>query len=1057
LLVIKNPVSTLNSRPDPMSPIQNARFYYAEIEFMTDAAHINATTDAPDRVPPDQLRWEDSLFYYPNIYFFQVSAVAWGWVDPFTGDLDLSNKLIESIYTSNEVNITLDDISGFTVPPPLNLTVKAPSPMVLPPDEKPSLEVSWEIPYAAIDKYLSTQYELDPDPRYDLITVNLYFGHYEPYIKKNYYENGLSMPDMAEQRINQSFEIEFVPPGAISYELDVSEAPHGGGFIDLRPYLRLPNGPSSVVVITGIPVDVTSVLLTGLDTNQAYYVFADLAIEQYSQTDYVETKTSPLTGVVTERTYASDNVPRPSEVEPPAPNFWLDPDSVDDTECTLYWDKILPESGQVVIEYEMIRLRDTQMTEADFASKDTDFNAFFNRIANAEKVGWRFNNTDVTPLQILNGRAASNYIYDPTDDPIKFTDKTLTPNQLYFYYLRTVRMVTEQDEDGNDVVKKRVSTWNRVTVTTKPVQAATNLRVESGRQDYDRQTEVIVSFRAGLDPDRRGIDYTFQFQVKEDDGDWFTVPGNSVNAVFLESAGIPGSPDYRFFYKLTGLKPGTSYSVRVRVHDLGTNAFSIWSNVAQFKTDMNQEDYDNEVATDDWLHYLRQLFEKLLRDPYWVAFESPSSLTVVYRPGDMFAGILQITADAQILLYNNNADSVTYYIPAENIRRANDAEKGFKAQYSDMDVLMPPKMLNGNYNDAMIAMAKLLNTKEVSDYFVKVTVMRRTIDGLVDGAPALTKQTRVDIDAVGTVPRIGSIKAWDAGLYEQFAKIVGERIKDPALKKSILDRVKAETQSEEMVRYMESLVREMKNDLMRLIYNQMNSIGGILSSRSFAFQNYDLPLRLVSKGIDPNTNINGYQAQSNAWSPVPVTNYAEGKAISTRVPNTFVFAGRAVNIPGIENVPKGGSISAFTAKYGLEDYLGFSGVNLNAAATRQMVAGCVARMAGAPKSADPIAWVSANLNVQLSSRSANGNVQAQEAAAVVMALYAKKTNTSVDRITIRNFAITSGMALDERYAQSVRAAFEVGILSDPGFRPGGNVTIKGLLDMLAALDSKVKL
>jgi hypothetical protein len=164
-----------------------------------------------------------------------------------------------------------------------------------------------------------------------------------------------------------------------------------------------------------------------------------------------------------------------------------------------------------------------------------------------------------------------------------------------------------------------------------------------------------------------------------------------------------------------------------------------------------------------------------------------------------------------------------------------------------------------------------------------------------------------------------------------------------------------------------------------------------------------------------------------------------------------------VNIPGIENVPRGGNISAFTAKYALEDFLGYDGVDLNQSATRHMVAGCVARMAGAPKNADPIAWINSNLNVTLSSRNAAGLVQVQEAAAMVMALYENKSNTSIRNMTIRNFQTTSRMALDSRYAQAVRAGFETGILTDTGMNPADSITIRVLLDMLAALDGKIRL
>jgi hypothetical protein len=238
----------------------------------------------------------------------------------------------------------------------------------------------------------------------------------------------------------------------------------------------------------------------------------------------------------------------------------------------------------------------------------------------------------------------------------------------------------------------------------------------------------------------------------------------------------------------------------------------------------------------------------------------------------------------------------------------------------------------------------------------------------------------------------------------------------------------------------------------------MNSATGILSPHGSTFTAFNNPMYIVSKGIDTNTAVRGFQLQSNAWRNMPVTDFYSGKAITSRVPGTFIFAGRAVNIPGIETVRQGGAISAFTAKHGLNDFLGNDLIDMNRNATRQMVAGCVSRMAGAPRGSDPINWVSTNLNMALSSRNANGAVQLQEAVAMVMALYENKTNTRISTMTIRNHTLTANMTgLDNRYAQAMRAAFEIGVLTDVNIRPRDNITIGGLLNMLAALDAKIGL
>jgi hypothetical protein len=77
---------------------------------------------------------------------------------------------------------------------------------------------------------------------------------------------------------------------------------------------------------------------------------------------------------------------------------------------------------------------------------------------------------------------------------------------------------------------------------------------------------------------------------------------------------------------------------------------------------------------------------------------------------------------------------------------------------------------------------------------------------------------------------------------------------------------------------------------------------------------------------------------------------------------------------------------------------------------------------------------------------------------MLMALYEHKTNSQIKNLTIRNYQTPSALKrLDDRYAQAMRAAFELGILTNTELRPANPITIGELLDMLGALNAKVKL
>ena len=855
---------------------------------------------------------------------------------------------------------------------------------------------------------------------------------------------------------------------------------------------------------------------TGLDKNQQYYVFMDLTLTFWDilpagedpeegeptrviieydldgneisrstlvvwsigeEKQILESVFTSLEGVTT-----ADDVNMPSDVErvPIAPQNLGRRDVTQDA-VTIFWDKVLADPpmyedpsdlesliSSTSIEYEIIRTKDTQIEDSLFRSSVSSFSEVFDSITNPEKTGWMVNNEeDLAYLYNPSSRTfiqeedSERYDYNPIANVVTFRDKTLKPNQVYFYYVRTVRVVTIHNHPSGEMVRRIVSSWSRVTVTTDTIRAPENLRVETSRDDYNRHNEVVVSFDMPVESMTEfirflGTEYDFEFGIREDDGTWGFLPRAQLTR--LEATLNPDGQSVKFFYKLTGLKPGTLYSLRVRLFDMIHEDASMYTNVVQFVTDMDQDEYDDEISTGDWLNFLRRELEELLKLPYWVTFESNTQMVVVQRPGAMFTGVLQTTPDAQILLHAKEVDSLIYYLPASVVFTANAREKGFKLSFGDMDILMPPRMLNEFYNDTMLVMASYLNNKSISDYYVRISVTRATVTTLVDNYPALSRQTRVEFDAIGTIQSIGNISQWDLEQNDNFAKRVYEKLDDPDLRDDFYNRIRSDATNEELSAHAARIVRDIRNELMGSVHGQLNGNTGIFSSRSAPFRNYDLPLRLVSANVNPNTNINGYQWQTITWQGVNVYEQNPGKAMLTSVPGMFVFAGRAVNIPGIESVQGGGSITAFTAKYGLEDYLGSSAVVLSNLATRNMVAGSVARMAGAPKTADPINWISSNLNMTMSSRNANGNVQAQEAVAMVMALYEAKSGTKVSSITIRNLTHTANMTgLDSRYTQAVRAAIELGIINPSGFAPSGFVSIGDLLNMLGQLDQKVKL
>jgi hypothetical protein len=851
--------------------------------------------------------------------------------------------------------------------------------------------------------------------------------------------------------------------------------------------------------------------LNNLDENQQYYLFADMTINEFipagsvndpayaavkgPNEEFMDNTVSPpvprretsvLSGIEVDITDGTDNVPQPSENIPPAPQDIVaeNLEGQEQTAARVHWARAAEAEaeGEVRIEYEVIRVQSEQIPLAALSSVNDeyiDLKAFFDTIGTSQKVAWvtegnratkydhNFSQTDVSDSAYTTYNSA---VERPT-----LVDYTLAPNNIYFYYVRTVKYVTVTDPTGQIPVpyqRKLVSTWVGDSVTTWPVQPPINLRIERGDEFiYDRMTEIMFSWDYILkNASEVGTAYQFQYQLREEGGNW-------PEPVTLNLSQLKITPNgdgtFHFVYKISSslgvLKENTRYELHIRAHDMIQDDYSIYTGIVLFTTEFDKQKFEDEQNINKWLDYLKELLEKYLTDPYWIATSNANELVVIMRPAELFNGPLYNTSDSLINLFNSGQDRLTYYIPSSVIKTANSANQGFRLPYSDLDILLMHSALNEAYNDALIQMLNSMHRNEVSDYFVRLTVQRSLLDGEIENMPVLSKQTAVSLEAVGTVMTyrdstfrevdFRNIETWDDRIFEEAAKIVAAKLNDETVKARILAEVKLGRLTEEMMAFVEGLADDSRTQIINHINNQLNQ-GTLLSPAvtPMAITSFSNPMYIVSKPVTEGTYADGFKAENGMWVPQPTVENFNGYAFSTLTPGTFVFAGRTVNIPGIEDVPRGGHISAFTAKYGLEDYLGDDGVDLTRNATRLMVAGSVARIAGAPETADPIAWISSNLNMRPASRGATGLVQTQEAVAMVMALYEQKTGTSVEDMTIRNYQITAGMVgLDDRYAQAVRAAYEAGILTDTEMRPATPVTIRTLLDMLGALNGKVKL
>ena len=257
-----------------------------------------------------------------------------------------------------------------------------------------------------------------------------------------------------------------------------------------------------------------------------------------------------------------------------------------------------------------------------------------------------------------------------------------------------------------------------------------------------------------------------------------------------------------------------------------------------------------------------------------------------------------------------------------------------------------------------------------------------------------------------------------------------------------------------MIKVINEIIEQEKVKFTKNVKKQLNSI----SKKEINFEKLDNNMIIYLNNVESDTSVDGFMYKNSTWIPVEAVDFGTNqKAIYTSDLGRYIFTGKQIIIQGIEELQKSKQIVALINKYSLDDFLG-NPIDLKQNATRSMVINCIARIAGAPKGADPIKWLETNHNVVVSSRNMEGYITKEETISLVMDLYEIKTGTDINTIKISNYSATAGIKnIDPKYQQDIMVAFELGIYTDKNMNPKDYITVGEFLEILATLDSKVTL
>ena len=781
----------------------------------------------------------------------------------------------------------------------------------------------------------------------------------------------------------------------------------------------------------------TALKFIGLDANQAYYIRVrvrlDVSHASYGQTS----KYSLLSKIYSFTTYTMPKPPVPEDNTPPTPGNIYIVDQPNNTTVIVGWDKATfePEEGAEVY-YELVRSTEVKLTQEEL--KNTNINsllrskAYFKGFRYRESEGYikAFDKSipdsqnpwaDLEPKQLAN--------------KLQLTDVTLSPNTIYYYYIRTVYVI-----NGEEVR----SQWIMTPVTTSPVDRPIRLRVEDHRNySYDPKKEVVISFLAPIPKDANvPLEYDFDIAVKGDDDGDFKLSYPVSRLTSREKPSDVPEGYVHMVYKITGLTPGKRYDIKVRTVDKtkgradGTDyPRSLYSDTVTYRTEFDQDQQDRDDAYEKYLELYDRETEKLRRKPYWTAYENVSDGVYKYRK-EYTGG--EIALESEYILANTDTSRLYYYFPASMLDEVSGQGTTLVIQLDNITAYIRPYTLT-NENEDIKEAAERVQAGRIEDYYIGFELDISSGRVIINGEKALSPKITVDMDVVYLKQKD---KVIEEDIMDELNSLISQGRRDviSTLKKELENRktIDEDRLKDIVDEAVAKIEREHKRDVARILDRNTQKVVSVNSTEK--------PILLVAA-------IEGYSVQgyyyNGLWDLVPTFAMLNGFGIEADKLGSYIFAGLAGMATSIIDIPNASNI---VAKYTLTDFFKLDAVNMNKNATKRQVYGSIARIIGAPRGADYPKYLQNQGFKGISTVGLDLPIRQDEAIYVIMQAYEKIYNQKAESIKIKNKqGIQNIGAFQAHHRNYVYAAAELRIVAPVNnmIIPSKFMTNEEILEMLS--------
>ncbi len=1025
---------------------------------------------------------ETLYFQYPNIYFFTVSPVLGSdsesvksTVKSLTLNKDVSVELKEPIKvrTSNIVTQFKGETDA------LGQTIAK---------DQVSIDLTYEQQQATLVQYMNYYFT-----NYDLINYgqNMKFTN-DIYISQDYKTMIEKFPDYTKAQRDAatvSTAIDFtknLDPSGNYYTnsagayvvmmrafennttdpkpLETSTGQLGVDVLRAGGVLRIDNVPMTIEKGTSYTLPTSNIVNTlqvnGLDTNAKYYFYVDTSViydasghHRYINQNKVETDIleddSSISALAAGTTGSSLAKPSILDEVPVMPEISLLETGRNNYKMT--WENVNMTISDTTrysqeFQYEVLRVRDTKLEDKYLDSRQDLQKVFANQIDSSvtDKSAQLLykDPTSGDPAVLLYNPTKNTfetpskgmYVQTYDEDNIIYEDNSLSANKVYFVYARTVRVITEKDADGKVIGTYKVySPWDALSATTALGEPPVDLRVVYNYTGvYNDQTQIPLSFRAKV-PDVAAIgkDFTFQVTYKFDGNEW-VVP------ITIDSATLKNTNNYTdidaegyrtFTFLLSGLTPGKAYSIKVRQAN-SDGSYTPYSNVVQWKTEIDEDEYDKEDELDSYEDLMDDLVDRII-DGSQIELTNNSKEKVIMINGNNLSNEIS-DSQANTILMNvlDKGKKNTLIIPFEAYETASDKNLGWQFSYKDMFFNMSANTIDPTYNENVIAMNKKVDRDFVDDYYMEIIFEYRGTPTTLQGDDRLTDVVNISSNLRATKENVLDFQEY--ALKETLEEVRNSDLAE-AKKAAVLKSIATGMSSEYALKLVDEYVEYVRSQFKSSFNAKLYAIRQARDDESV----YSLDKNMIMGTNYQNllSSVTAYNVNTYAVAlPLPTTRSTNVTTAVVKNFGTYGFGGDAVNIVGtIDNQNGNNNISEIIATNDLEDTLSGVGSTVDTNANISISQAIIAMGNIAGMTDTEMKTVLSDNGISINRNNETKNLTEDLSAAMLAVLYEEVNGVNPDSVTIKDYNFYNSLkssGISEGYIKHIQLAKEMGLITN---------------------------